>query len=77
MLVQMLLQLGVDVRLFSQYTPKKKADGKQADREDLPPGPLMLAPHGAVNFPGFVTGFTGGKLHGFTFHLIVFVCRLS
>lgn len=74
MLIQLLLQLCINVRLFSQRTPQKEGDGKQADGEDLPPGPLILAPQGAVDFPGSVTGFTGGELDGLVVHLFVAIC---
>lgn len=62
MLVQLLLQLYINVCVSSQYTPQQEAAEYQADGEDLPPGTLKLAPHGAVDSPGSVTGFTGGEL---------------
>lgn len=76
-LKQMLLQLCVHVRLFSQYTPQKEADGNQAGREDLPPGELLVAPKRVFNCPDSVTGFAGGELHGLTLHLNFFICGLS
>ena len=68
---QRLLQLCVNVWLSSQRAPQQEAGEHQADGEDLPPGPLELTAHAAVHFPGSVTGFTGGELDGFTFHLFV------
>lgn len=70
-LKQRLLQLCINVRLSSQCTPQQEAAEHQADGEDLPPGPLKLTPHGAVHFPGSVTGFAGGELDGFVVHLFI------
>lgn len=77
MLVQILVQLFINARLFSQYTPQEEAGGEQADGQYFPPWPLKLAPHGAVNFPCSVTGFTGGELDRLIFHLFAVVCGLS
>lgn len=71
MLIQIFLQLSINVRLSSQCAPQKEANAKQAEGEDVPPTPLKLAPHGAVYFPGPVTGFTGGELDGLIIHLFV------
>lgn len=77
MLIQLLLQLRVNVCLTSECTPQYEAAEYQADGEDLPPGLLKLFPHGAVNFPGSVTGFAGGELDGLIVHLFVTIFGLS
>lgn len=71
MLKQLFLQLFIKACLSSQYTPHQEPTTEQADRENLPPGPLKVAPHGAVHFPGPVTAFADGELNGLVVHLIL------
>lgn len=71
MLEQLLLKLSVNVCLLSQPAPQEEAGAEQAEREDLPPGPLVVAPHGAVDSPDPVTGFAAGELDGLALRLAV------
>lgn len=72
----MLPQLLINVRLFPQATPQEDADENYSDGEGIPPGPLMVAAQGLVNFPFCGTGFAGGELDRLTFHLHFIICGL-
>ena len=70
MFVEILLQHDVHFRFLPEHAPQQEADGGQADREHLPPGPLVLAAHGALHPPGAVAARAGGELDGFILHLV-------
>ena len=70
MFVEILLQHEVHVRFLPERAPQQEPDRDQADGQDLPPGPLVLDPHGAVHPPGPVAALAGGELDGFIVHLV-------